>query len=101
MDDTEHDRARHGAKVSKHLVRPIKTKTGTLFEARRLSAVEQCWFSQAVLVGRSEDKHCSASSLACTTFKLSSLQHVVCILLTSPGAYCVPGLCMHYADICV
>ena len=33
----------HGAKVSKRLVRPIKTRTETFFEARRLSAVEQCW----------------------------------------------------------
>ena len=32
----------HGANASKHLVRPIKTNAETFFEARRLSAVEQC-----------------------------------------------------------
>ena len=33
----------HGANASKHLVKPIKTKTETLFEAWRLSAVEEYW----------------------------------------------------------
>ena len=39
----------HGAKVSKHLVRPIKTKTEPLFEAQRLSSVEQCWCCPALV----------------------------------------------------
>ena len=38
----------HGANASKHLARPIKTKTETLFEERRLSAAEKCWCCPAV-----------------------------------------------------
>ena len=43
------DAETQGAKVSKHLVRPIKTKAETLFQARRLSVVEQCWCCRALI----------------------------------------------------
>ena len=80
----------HGAKVSKHLVRPIKTKTETLLEAPFCSRAMLVLFRPRIS-GRRGQQHARRS----LWFPYGILSTV------SPGVYCVPGLCMHHADTCM